>query len=209
MKIALLFMLAARITILAPNQGMQKDLEEGYKRHLEWHRANEDKWTWYGWTVTTGPRVGYLIDGTFGHDPLDFDAPVKPAEDAADNARNVFPYARVAGTAFYRQREDLSRGGAKVLEAEFTTLVTVEVYSGRERDFEAMVRGLDADRACFQLTSGGEHPTYLLFFPAKTISETIRDVIQPSDAYKSAVIETLRYRADLSYRPPDDSQSRH
>lgn len=208
MKLALLFMLAARITILAPNSGMQKDLEEGYKRHLEWHRSNGDKWTWYGWTVITGPRFGYLIDGTFHHDRADFNAPVAPAEDAADNAKNVFPYAHVAGTAFYAQRDDLSRGDAKLLEAPFALLATIEVVPGRERDFEAVTKKLAADRACFQLLAGGTHPTYLLVFPARTISDTIRDVIPPSDAYRTVTVETLRYRADLTYVPPADTQRR-
>ena len=201
MKVALLFMLAARITILAPNSGMQKDLEEGYKRHLEWHRANADRWTWYGWTVITGPRFGYLIDGTFHHAPADFNAPVAPAEDAADNARNVFPYAHLAGTAFYQQRDDLSRGEAKLLESPFALLATVEVTPGRERDFEAVMRRLDSDRACFELLAGGTRPSYLLLFPAKTISDTIRNIIPPSDAYRSVTVETLRYRADLTYVP--------
>src|SRR6476660_1106439 len=126
MKLALmLFMVAARITILAPKPGMQKDLEEGYKRHLEWHRSNADKWTWYGWIVTTGPRFGYLVDGTFDHEAADFDTPVSPAEDAADNAKNVFPYASVAGTAFYRMRPDLSRGTN--LQAPWSVLLTVVV----------------------------------------------------------------------------------
>ena len=53
----------ARITVLAPRDGMQKEFEEGYKRHLEWHRAHADRWSWYGWTVTTGERFGTFIDG--------------------------------------------------------------------------------------------------------------------------------------------------
>src|SRR5580765_6771708 len=54
---------AARIVVIKPKEGMQKQFEEGYKRHLEWHRRNKDTWTWYGWQIIAGDRFGYFMDG--------------------------------------------------------------------------------------------------------------------------------------------------
>jgi hypothetical protein len=193
---------AARITVLAPKPGMQKEFEEGYKRHLEWHRANGDRWTWYGWTVITGERFGQFIDGTFDHAPGDFDAPVAPAEDAADNGRNVLPYANVSTTSFYRLRTDLSRGSPNDLRAPLSLLITVRVHAGRGRDFAAALRRMTSGVLCFELIAGGPQPSYLLFVPAQKMSETLRDVLPESDAIESAVSETLRYRAELTYLPP-------
>src|SRR3712207_695819 len=102
--------LAARIVVIKPKDGMQKQFEEGYKRHLEWHRRNHDPWAWYGWQVVAGSRLGYFIDGTFGHRWEDFGAPVGPAEDAADNALNVAPYGDFLSLAHYVLRPEVSRG---------------------------------------------------------------------------------------------------
>jgi hypothetical protein len=38
----------ARFTILVPKDGMQKQFEEGYKRHLKWPVEDGETWNWYG-----------------------------------------------------------------------------------------------------------------------------------------------------------------
>jgi hypothetical protein len=38
----------ARLVVWEPKPGMAKEMEEGYKRHLEWHRRNNDRWAWEG-----------------------------------------------------------------------------------------------------------------------------------------------------------------
>ena len=43
----------ARIVVWEPKPGMAKEMEDGYKRHLEWHGRNDDRWAWEGWTVTS------------------------------------------------------------------------------------------------------------------------------------------------------------
>src|SRR4051812_24549663 len=99
--------LFARFTVLAPKEGMQNDFEAGYKRHLEWHAAQPDTWSWLGWSIVTGDRIGTFIDATVGHEAADFDAPVAPAADLADNVKNVLPYGRLVTSAIYRERRDL------------------------------------------------------------------------------------------------------
>src|SRR4030081_1022546 len=75
--------LIGRLTLLQPKAGMNHSFEEGYQRHLEWHRRNGDPWTWHGWSVVMGDRYGVFVDASLGHAPQDLSSPVKPAEDAA------------------------------------------------------------------------------------------------------------------------------
>src|SRR5262245_50158225 len=99
--------LLARFTTIAPNAGMDADFEAGYRRHLEWHRAHRDPWTWHGWTIVSGERLGLFVDATVDRTIEEVDAPVAPAEDRADNERNVAPHARFVSSSLYRLRPDL------------------------------------------------------------------------------------------------------
>ena len=64
--------------------GMQTRFEEGYHRHLEWHRQAKDPLVWYGWYVMTGDKLGRFVDGTFGHQQ----AP--PSPDLGDSVRRIW-----------------------------------------------------------------------------------------------------------------------
>lgn len=75
----------AHFSFWQPKAGEEKNFENGYKQHLNWHKTNGDKWAWYGWYIISGPRSGQFVDATFNHAWGDFDKPVKPAEDGADN----------------------------------------------------------------------------------------------------------------------------
>lgn len=220
--------LAARIVVIKPKEGMQKQFEEGYKRHLEWHRRNKDTWTWYGWQIIAGDRLGYFMDGTFGHRWEDFDAPVSPAEDAADNAANVTPYADFLSLGHYALRPDISRGSLLEdrMPSPFLELLSYHIRPGREAEFEALVRKSNGARArispsarytWYQLINGGEQSTYILLLPLNKLSELqfsqklVAGFLGESNTSKNArradsVVgevrsETLRYRADMSYFP--------
>jgi hypothetical protein len=173
---------AARLVLIKPKEGMQKQFEEGYKRHLEWHRQNKDPWTWYGWQVVTGEHLGYFIDGTFGHAWEEFDRPVSPAEDAADNAINVTPYADFLFIGYYVLRPEVSRSNLleKNTPSPFLELLYYQILPGREDDFEQVMRkvhegsgrgGTSRRYAWYQLINGGNQTTYLLMRPLDKISQ--------------------------------------
>ena len=218
----------ARIIVMKPKDGMQKQFEDGYKRHLEWHRRNNDSWSWYGWQIVEGRRVGYFMDGSFGHLWQDFDRPVSPAEDSHDVEVNVLPYAELLALSHYKMREDLSN--QKTLEERKPSrLLKVEHYTvrpGHERDFETVLRALQKKpslklrQTWYQLTGGGAQSTYLRFVPLdkpsdletqRSISSLIEENFPGPDGnrllglFQAAVLgvetETLLYRADLSYFP--------
>lgn len=192
--------LLGRITVIAPKEGMTTDFEAGYKRHLEWHRAANDPWTWHGWTVITGDRLGTFIDATFDHEAEDFDRAVKPAEDTADNAKNVAPYGRFVSNAFYRLRPDLCSGTTASMNAPFQVVTYIQVHPDAVSRFETSLRKGKSSATCFQLVTGGDIPSYILFEPHTKVSSTLRGAFA-LEGVAEARKETLRHRPDLTYIP--------
>ena len=124
----------ARVVVWQAKQGMVRDLEEGYKRHLGWHRHNGDSWTWHGWTIISGERFGYFIDGTFFHRWSELDSPVSPGADAADNAENVFPYGDVRSAAIYEGIPQVTNLDSKDLMSPLLTFCYFDVEPARNAE---------------------------------------------------------------------------
>src|SRR5690606_1970520 len=80
-----------------PHPGERAGFDEGYRSHLEWHKANRDPLPWYGWDVIAGRRLGQFVDGTFGFAFEALDRRVDPAGDAADASRTFAGRARPTG----------------------------------------------------------------------------------------------------------------
>jgi len=38
--------------------GMTRQYEEGRKKHMNWHRQQNDAWSWYTWEILTGENTG-------------------------------------------------------------------------------------------------------------------------------------------------------
>ena len=85
----------AQFAIWKPKAGNEQLFATGYKQHLVWHKTNNDTWDWYGWYIISGPNWGMFVDATFNHNWNDFDNPVNPAGDKADNALHVHPFGDV------------------------------------------------------------------------------------------------------------------
>jgi len=85
----------AQFAIWQPKEQNLQAFDAGYKKHLQWHKDNGDKWNWYGWYIISGNRVGQFIDATTGHAWADLDKPINPAGDMQDNFINVFPYGNL------------------------------------------------------------------------------------------------------------------
>jgi hypothetical protein len=188
----------ARVTVIVPKD--QQRFEAGYQRHLEWHRRNGDRWTWLGWSVVSGDRLGWFVDGTFDRSPQEIDAPVAPSGDGADNENNVAPHATFASSSFYGRRSP--EPALATLRAPFQTAATCTVRPGRAADFHKLVDAIPDPKLALELVSGGERPTWMILRPAASLAESLETEWLPdTDAAEPCRIETLRYRADLSYAP--------
>jgi len=153
--------------------GMQAQFDEGYRKHLGWHRAKRDPLVWYGWYVGHGDRVGMFIDGSFGAPFAAFDQRVDPAGDGADAEKNFSPYADTAFRASYRLRRELSTGFP--LE-QWKPSSSVQVFhytlrAGTTGRFERAVRAARETlsrqagapvHTWYELVVGGNAPGYLL-----------------------------------------------
>ena len=164
---------AAHLFGYVPKQGVDARFDEGYRKHLEWHRGKRDPLAWYGWYVTSGERAGMFIDGSFGAPFAAFDRRVDPAGDAADAARNVTPFATPAFRASYRLRREFSTGFPleQWQPSRNVQVFRYTLHPGAGRRFEAVLRALheqlqqDRDapmHTWYELVSGGPSPGYLL-----------------------------------------------
>jgi hypothetical protein len=193
---------------------MRQQFEDGYRRHLEWHVGAGDPWAWYLWQVVDGERMGLYVDGTFDRAWADFDAAVDPRGDAADNARNVDPFATREAIQAWRLRADLGPApGSAAVDLEGAALVLRTEYRmrpGADTTFTRGVRRLRAAAggrpyAVYELVSGGEGPTYIVWAPATTWAEVGAFAERTADiagelarGAERVRTEVWRFRPDLS-----------
>ena len=208
----------ARIVVWEPKPGMTKEMEEGYKHHLEWHRRNDDRWAWDGWTITSGDRYGYFVDGTFFRTWNELDNPVAPTADAADNAVNVLPYASVRSASVYDELRGLSNLRPDELQLPLMTFCYVDVAPGRNAEFESAIeKAVSEDKhrlphAIFR--SATDASRYLVMLPGEHASslrehaEFLSRMLQAAahEGHGAALVEhvraeTARRRPELSYAP--------
>jgi len=154
----------ARMVVWQMKPGMARDFEEGYKRHLDWHRKNNDTWTWRGWTIVSGEHFGYFVDGTFFHTWKELDTPVSPAADSADNGVNVMPYAEIRSAAFYEAVPALTNLSSQQLAAPLLTFYYLDVQPSRGAEFESLMKD-----ALSNVHNNAAH--YVLLRPANGVTE--------------------------------------
>jgi hypothetical protein len=195
----------ARMVVIVPKPGQADAFEQGYERHLQWHRGAKDTWTWYGWTFVLGNRINRFMDGTFGHAAADFDAAVQPAADTADNNVNVVPYADFVSHGIYQRVDAMSAGEPLPDASPFLSMTTYHIRPGQEAAFEqAVARAHGTSRQTwYRLQAGGEAPHYVLLraVPSFGAAATLGTPYTLSGLVDRVDNELLRYRPNLSYRP--------
>src|SRR5579872_3919515 len=53
--------------------GMTAQYEQGRAKHMAWHKAQNDTWSWNTYEITTGPDTGSYLVSSCGHAWKDFD----------------------------------------------------------------------------------------------------------------------------------------
>ncbi len=214
----------ARFTVLVPKDGMRRQFEEGYKRHLQWHIDNGETWNWYGWYIAWGPRSGTFVDATFGHKWADFDKPVNPKGDAEDNLLNVLPYAEFDTTFLCSHLTKVSLQTVSSLSANLQKVYYLKIKPGREAAFEKFLVSFrqeipkvapEQSFSWFRVEDGAQSPQYILFLPHTNFKEMRRTEnlfarlfeqnVGAQTNFQESVAEinseTMRYRADLTFIP--------
>lgn len=205
------------------DRGQEDAFEAGYAAHLGWHAAHGDTLPWYGWYVTSGPRTGLFIDGTFGVPFPAMDRRVDPAGDGADMKARVLPFAKARSHSALELWSEVStsrtledRRPSAVLDAYAVMLPPADVQT-----FEAALRQAggarkDVPLTWYRLVTGGPAGSYLLLLPRQGWSDLAgrpRDLAglfsaaYGPDAAKAATlvahveVETWSYRPKLSRLP--------
>jgi hypothetical protein len=218
---------AAHFYFYRPTAGMQQVFEQGYRRHLDWHRQHRDPLVWYGWTIVDGPRAGQFVDASVGQPFAAFDNRVDPAGDAADAEANVLPLATPLARPTYALLPELGTGTPLEQGAPAATVqVTVfHLRPGFEARFERAVRATRRSLASspgapvhtwYRLVAGGKTPQYMLMVSrddwasfdrfdldvAGLLAGNDAALADYAAAVRSAETETWGYRPELSLLPP-------
>ena len=206
----------ARIILIRPKRGLEKDFEAGYKRHLEWRRGKNDSWRWHGFFFAQGSRAGSYLLGTFQHDWTDFDQALAANEEASDFTVNVVPYAENFTISQITRLRDFSSPEEVPGQSYLIEMVSYELRPGAERTFETMVgsaisgwkqRHPNIPFAWYKTINGGIQPYYIFmrtlnrwsdlresepFFTTESRDVPLKDVIKTIES------DVLRFRSDLS-----------
>jgi len=211
--------------------GSVQDYEAARKKHMTWHKAQNDPWVWEVFEVMTGPDTGSYLISSGDHQWKDMEAWVaKMADaDAADSQASMGPY--IAGTQreYWTQLNAISRLPSSDIQYPLITITTYHVKPGGDAALRAAIAkvnaALDAGKfplstIWYVLTSGGPSPTYAVVAPREGLgamapSPSLLEVIEKQlgkpaadalvksffDNVVSANTELLRLRTDLSYLP--------
>ena len=214
---------AAHFYVYRMQPGAAEKFEDGYRHHLDWHRAHRDPLSWYAWTIEDGERSGYFVDASVGEPFAAFDHRVDVAGDGADFRANVAPHATPMGQPAYVLLRAVSTGAPlENLKPSATMQVThVHVRLGMEARFErALARvhqNLQKEQGApahtwYRLVTGGDTAQYMLLVARDGWSGYDRFERSPglllagdeaaqrdmAESVQSATTETWRYRAELS-----------
>lgn len=218
-----------RMFVVQPKPGEAAAWEEAYKKHLDWHRSQNDKWNWTTYQIESGPRLGQYFIRTGGHEWADFDELGEMgSQDAADYFSNAGKHEASSVSWFDRTHFEMSRlpeGGGPYNILEYTRVVVkpakVPEFMNAVAKFHAAFEKTDSPAvyAIAQVESGGRTSNFAfvglheswagLEQDPMAIPKMMEEVYGRQDAqaiaedFWSTVEEmetfTLRRRPDLSY----------
>lgn len=220
----------SQVVWVLPKAGQQQQLEAAAKQHMEWHRQQNDTWTWNIWMVMSGENTGSYYAVSPNHRWADFDGGVSREADAAHAIQTIGPYIERETNSFHVQLENLSRPPTGDTAYPLAVVNTYQVRWGKAEDFNHfMQRAHEAigktnwpvHYLWYALANGGEHPSYGLVIlyenfadmtpPEKPFDKMLEEAFGAAearrllrtftDSIRSVRSELVRYRADLSYVP--------
>lgn len=220
----------AQVILSRAKAGSEKQFQEGRKRHMAWHKKQNDSWAWSVWEVTSGPATGTFVSMSPGHTWKDFDDwEAKLGQgDAADVEANLTPHAESTTISYYQYLPDLSR--PPLATAKMSEVIHFLVKPEKESEFRGAQRRVHeaigrtswpARYSWYALVNGGETPHLVLVLPRESYAEMAEPELsfdgmltKAFGSYEAGVIqgaiaqstksqwsELLVYRPDLSHVP--------
>jgi len=145
--------------------------ELGYRRHLAWHAAHDDKLVWYGWMVDSGRRKGLFVDGTAGASYAALDARPDLPGDSADATLNFVPFVQAVNVETWELWSTPSTATPLEDHAPGTLIDVFMMHTepGAGLNFENLLSRLAADRRAsapsltwYKAVRGVGLPAYML-----------------------------------------------
>jgi hypothetical protein len=216
-----------RIYFSTPKPGATQQFEAGRKKHMQFHGAQKDTWSWRTYAIQTGDNAGTYVTSACGHSWKDFDdwEQRMGKADTADGEQNLTPYIQSGRNAFYVYRADMSLAPLNQPVLPMTSVTIYVLHPGAAPDFTAAITKINnvlskqpnwpKTSGWLQLVNGGEGPTFVLlnsrrnwadFAPLpKSPADTVTDALGKEAA--DAIFKTIRdstahlFTEAAEYRP--------
>ena len=163
-----------RVFFVTPKPGAASQLEQARQKHMQFHKRQNDTWTWNTWVIETGDNTGSYVTSTCGHAWKDFDDWDKRLgkADAADATASMGPFEQSSSNRFYLYRADLSLAQPTNPPAPMTAVTVYVLNPLSTINFEDAITKITAalnkqpnwpkTSAWLQLANGGQTPTFVL-----------------------------------------------
>jgi hypothetical protein len=205
--------------------------EAARKKHMAWHKSQNDPWTWNVYEILTGPDSGAYLIVSRGHSWADLDTWQDKFGDGdtADAATSTAGMSGSTVMSYWTQVNGISRvPPADAAPTKYLALSLFRTKPGTAAAFEAAVKKInDALTAAkypphaiwYRLSSGGEGPAYVVVSPRANLAEmgtpgpiaalgASLGAAQASEMAKalyehveSITTELVQSRPDLGYAP--------
>jgi len=206
-----------RVYFSMPKPGTTQQYEQGRKKHMQFHRAQKDTWTWRTYAIETGDNAGMYVTSTCGHAWKDFDDwETRMAKaDTADADVNLTPLVQSGRNSFYVYRADMSLAPPNQPPMPLTFVTVYVLRPGTAPDFIAAIKKISdvlskqpnwpKTSGWLQLINGGEGPVFVLLSGRKNWADFAPLPKTPLDV----VTETLgKEAADPIFQTIRDSTAR-
>jgi hypothetical protein len=164
--------------------GMTAQYEAARKKHMAWHKSQNDTWPWAVWAIQSGENTGNYIVGSCGHPWKDFQGRDKFDDaDEANIAITVGPTLDKQTVAYYVLRTDLVPAlPDTATPPAFLQITHFYVKPEGISDFTDGVRKVTAAMAktnyssgtrsqWYSLANGGKGPEFVLVTERKSIAD--------------------------------------
>ncbi len=192
----------ARVIVMQPKPGMTQQFEEGRKRHMDWHRKQNDTWAWETWQVETGDASGSYLSVASGHAWKDFDdweAKLGKA-DTEDATKNISPNVAAELSSLWVYLPNISRPAESKAPPKMMSVIHFLVKPEAESGWRNAVRKIHeaigktdwpTHYMWYALVNGGETPHYVLLLPRNSYAE-----MAPPEVSFEAMLEKAMGRED-------------
>ncbi len=182
-----------------PRPGMAKQLEDGQKLHLAWHREHNDPWAWQTWDVVTGPHTGQSLTLTGGHswsEVENWETQFAGGNQADVEAKMGAYLERIKGSV-WEYLPDLSRSAPARGEIKLAEVLIYSIKLGANAEFAAALKKVNEaiqktswlpgqSYGWYRLVNGGEGPRWMLVLPHVSWEELAEPAVSFSDMLAQA-----------------------